>query len=135
MNVITIELCAEDRARLDNLRATLDRMIRSATPETATVEHHDDAQPEEPAEVNTVPAEQEAPAEVEPEPEKAPEPQPEPVKVDKSAIQKMVVALSGKGKKEAVRSIVLAYGNTKVSDIPADKLTEVWTKLTKLAEG
>lgn len=125
-NVITIELCAEDRARLDAIlgalqagpncescgKSALDFVARHQNPEEAAP-----AEPEQPAE---------------PEPEAAPEPQPEAVKVERSDIQKMVVSLSQAGKKDAVRSIVTAYNNTKVSDIPEDKLGEVFEKLTAL---
>lgn len=52
--------------------------------------------------------------------------------VTRADIQKKVVALSAAGKKAAVKQIVTAYENTKVSDIPEDKLGEVWQKLTAL---
>lgn len=133
MNTITIELCAEDRARLDRLQATLDKMTFT---EGVVLEGGVETTTEAPAEEQL--PEQLNISEVT-EPEKAPEPQPEPeapkpevVKVDRADIQKKVVALSGAGKKAEVRGIVLAYGNTKVSDIPEDKLAEVMEKLTAL---
>lgn len=46
-------------------------------------------------------------------------------------IQKKVVELSAAGKKTEVRAIVKAYAD-KVSEIPADKLAEVWKQLTAL---
>lgn len=128
-NVITIELCAEDRARLDAILGALqagpncESCVKSAI---NFVGHHQNPEAAAP----DAPAEPEQPAE--PEPEAAPEPQPEAVKVERSDIQKMVVALSQAGKKDAVRSIVTAYNNTKVSDIPEDKLPEVFEKLTAL---
>lgn len=129
MNVITIEFCAEDRARLDKLQATLDKMTFT---DGVVLEGVVEAAAAEPAPAETIPAEQERPADGEPEPEAAPEPKPEVVKVERSDIQKKVVTLSQAGKKDAVRSIVTAYGNTKVSDIPEDKLLEVLEKLTAL---
>lgn len=125
-NVITIELCAEDRARLDAILGALQAGPNCESCVKSAIDFVDRHQnPEEAA-----PAEPEQPAE--PEPEAAPEPQPEAVKVERSDIQKMVVALSQAGKKEAVKAIVTAYNNTKVSDIPEDKLGEVFEKLTAL---
>ena len=76
------------------------------------------------------------PAPVEDPAEKA-EPVEEPAKKDqptvsRADIQKKVVALSAAGKKDQVKQIVTAYENTKVSDIPEDKLIEVFEKLTAL---
>lgn len=121
MNIITIELCAEDRARLDRLQAAMERMAGPAIPRAAEA-------------LQAVAEAVKTAAEEEQLPEAAPEPQPEPEqpKVDRADIQKKVVALSGAGKKAEVRDIVLAYGNTKVSDIPEDKLAEVMEKLTAL---
>ena len=59
-------------------------------------------------------------------------PAPEQPTITHADIQKKVVALSAAGKKTEVRDAVLAYGNVNVSGIPADKLTEVWDKLTAL---
>lgn len=124
MNIITIELCAEDRARLDKLQATMDKLAAPIAVEPEQLSFFEVVEP--------IPEVIEP--EKEPEPEAAPELQPEPEqpKIEKSDIQKKVVALSGAGKKDEVRGIVLAYGNTKVSDIPEDKLAEVWEKLTAL---
>ena len=57
--------------------------------------------------------------------------EPEQPTVDRADIQKKVVELSAAGKKADVKKIVTDYA-TKVSDIPEDKLAEVWQKLTKL---
>lgn len=132
-NIITIELCAEDRERLDNLRAVLDKLTTPAVVEEKAAEPAPEAPTEEQLPEQLTIDDMVEP-EKEPEPEAAPEPQPEPEqpKIERSDIQKKVVALSGAGKKDAVRGIVLAYGNTKVSDIPEDKLVEVWEKLTAL---
>jgi hypothetical protein len=141
MNTITINWSAEDRARIDKLIALLEDMpkhdcskcvdaaakyaaklttVAAAAPVEETQPTEDTTEPEQPAE-----APQEAAVEVQEEAPAAPA-------VDRADIQKKVVALSSAGKKDEVRAIVLAYGNTKVSDIPEDKLGEVFEKLTAL---
>lgn len=130
MNTITIELCQEDRARLDRLTDALGR-LSNVQEALASV----------PAVLSAIPGPQEAPAApaapavpAKPEPEEPVEPAPaqEAPAVDRADVQRKVVALSAAGKKDAVKEIVLAYGNTKVSDIPEDKLAEVLAKLTAL---
>lgn len=128
MNTITIELCAEDRARLDNILEALTShdCSRCANDVAKYV-------------VGTLETAQE-PAEA-PEPIKEETAQPEPEVVAPAAevaeavsladIQKKVVELSAAGKKAEVREIITAYAK-KVSDIPEDKTTEVWNKLTAL---
>ena len=128
MNHITIELCQEDRARLD---AILVALQSCGTPYAATLESTSEEAPQLPAqepqdepvvEPEEVPAtEAEQPTEAEP---AAPA-------VSLSDIQKKVVDLSVAGKKAQVREIIKAYA-TKVSAIPADKVDEVWQKLTAL---
>lgn len=123
MNTITIELCAEDRARIDRLTKALEKQapvyVLSETlsiPETA--------EPEQP---ENVPApEEEAPAPAAEEPAA-----PETPSVTKSDVQRKVVELSAAGRKAEVREIVTAYA-TKVSDIPDDKVAEVWQRLVAL---
>ena len=123
MNTITIELCAEDRQRLDVISDTLE-LIRLAlttagTPFPAAPEQ---PQPEElPGQLSI----EDGPAHAEVPPEGV---QP---KVERADIQTKVVELSAAGKKEAVRDIVNNYAK-KVSDIPEDKLAEVWSRLTAL---
>ena len=118
MNTITIQLCQEDRDRLD---AILEMMgaIYLQTKNSGTPF--------------------EAPA-VQPEPVAAPTPEPEapaapqePVKpqVKVADIQKKVVDLSTAGKKDAVKEIIQKYA-AKVSAIPEDKLPEVMEQLTAL---
>lgn len=148
MNTITIELCAEDRARLDRLQALLDRLaskgvltITTEAPEPAPaeeqipgqmsfIENHTEAPAEapaeEPVEADTIPAEEEKPAEVKSEPAEA-------IDFDKvrAEVQSLVVRLSASGKKEQARVIVQAYAS-RVSAIPEDKLIEAKDKLTAL---
>ncbi len=59
----------------------------------------------------------------------APEPEEKPIK--KEDVQKKVVELSAAGKKGEVKIIVNAYAE-RVSDIPDDKLAEVYRKLIEL---
>lgn len=128
MNHITIELCAEDRARLDAIIAGLtglqcDMCADRIKAQLAT------AAPQEPkAEAPEVftPDEPETPA------EPAVEEKPEPVvTVTHADVQRKVVELSAAGKKEEARAIVMAYA-VRVSAIPEDKLVEVMTKLQAL---
>ncbi len=143
-NNITIELCTEDRARLDKLTAALealqpptvtldnDAFIRKAlnevlTPTEAAQDRAGEAEAETPA---TTQAEEEKPTaeEITPKAETV-----EPT-VTLEQIQQKVVQLaagSGGAKKAAVREIINAYAK-KVSDLPEDKWAEVWDKLTAL---
>ena len=155
-NTITIELCAEDRARLDAILKALVHQhdCNSRTQmlldhikkiETATNTATEDAeQPQEPAKAPSqpvTPPEEEKPAEAAPaefpigetpfdEPEPS-EPEQEAAKVDRADVQRLVVDLSAAGKKTEVKEIVMAYAD-RVSAIPEDKLAEVFEKLNKL---
>lgn len=128
MNVITIELCAEDRARLDAILGALQAGPNCESCVKSAIDFVENHQVPGQQAIPEVPASDEVPET----PEPAPAPQPEVAKVDRSDIQKKVVELSQAGKKEAVKAIVTAYNNTKVSDIPEDKLSEVLEKLTAL---
>ena len=132
MNHITIELCQEDRQRLDAILAALEKVAaRDCSKCAESVAFFTASQLQQPAQVPV--AEPQPTVDTTPE-EKPAEPQEtaktEPT-VSKADIQKKVVALSAAGKKDAVKSIVTTYA-TKVSDIPEDKLNEVWQKLTAL---
>lgn len=135
-NIITIELCAEDRARLDHINVNLTELImrvmgnqapdmgevlQKAAPELAEklAAQHPVADPfKELPKAEPVPFEQEAPK------QEAPQ-----YKLED--IQQKVVALSASGKKAEVREIVKSYAE-KVSAIPADKFGEVMAKLIGL---
>lgn len=131
-NTITIELCPEDRGRLDalitELRVSSDtlELIRLALTNAGT------PFPAAPVQPQTEPK-LAAEAEPTPEPEKPAEAQ-EPVQdvlQMRASLQKKIVELTTAGKKAAVKEIVQAYA-TKVSAIPEDKLAEVLSKLTEL---
>lgn len=154
-NHITIELCAEDRARLDRLAEALERQncsscvssalkIRNDTPKQAepdpAPQEHTEAKaetnevteaPQEPAEATeaetpaTTQAEDESPAEKPQASETGPA-----VTVDD--IRQKYVALVASGKKDEARDTIKSYNVAKISDIPADKCAEVLAKLSAL---
>lgn len=133
MNTITIELCAEDRARLDRLTAALEARVSASTTEAPAK-----ARPKTtPTEAPSKPAEQpedpkkEEPAAPRVEPTAAPT-------VTLEQIQQKVVTLAtmaGGTKKAKVREVISAYG-AKVSDLKdqPDKWHEVWDRLTALEQ-
>lgn len=114
MNKITIELCAEDRARLDRLTAALERKACEASA-TPTVEE---------ATEPTV-KEEETPTK-----EEVKEPTPTKT-VDRAKLRAKVIELSAKGLKEQTRDIVQAYAPT-VAAVPDDKISECYEKLEAL---
>lgn len=141
MNNITIELCAEDRARLDSLIVLAARLANSKDTAPAEVKAEEAAMKPTPAEVKAEePAEASAPVE-DTAPWEAPEPTPEPVKQAKPSvtleqIQQKVVQLCaafGGKKKAQVREVIGAYG-AKVSDLKdqPEKWDEVWDRLAAI---
>ena len=104
MNKITIELCAEDRARLDRLTAALEsKACESCVTET----------------IESKVIEEEI---AEPTPTKT---------IERSELRAKVIALSAKGLKEQTRDIVQAYAPT-VAAVPDDKMSECYEKLVAL---
>lgn len=153
-NNITIELCAEDRARLDRLAAALERRNCDSCVSPALKIMNDQQQPaaraerdpikelladtKEPAETpqEAVGAtEAEAPATTQAEDEKpateaqASEATPAATVDD---IRQRYVALVASGKKDEARDTIKSYGVTKISDIPAEQCAEVLAKLNAL---
>lgn len=148
MNRITIELCAEDRARLDKLTAALEQTViqmagvpaniikpepdevQQALAEVLTKAETTTAPTEEPAEVET-PTEGEVPTEAT-ETNETPVEEP---KVTLEQIQQKVVQLcaAAPSKKAQVRAIITAHAPTvtALKDQP-DKWDEVWKQLTAL---
>ena len=131
----TIELSAEDRARLDAILEALrhkgqpgrviDQSIQTRSAITDAAEL-----PQKPAEEPTqpvTPPQEEKPTETAPAPSES-EPAPT---VNRADVQRLVVELSAAGKKAEVKEIVMAYAD-RVSAIPEDKLAEVYEKLSKL---
>lgn len=128
---VTVELCAEDRARLDRIAGLLaDMQPKVYRPEPA---------PAEPAqETPTAPAE-EKPTENPPEAETPATPDPvpaeEPEKVPTAdELRAIVQTLIAAGHRDDVKAIVQTYA-VKVSDVPADKRAECIEKLQALKEG
>jgi hypothetical protein len=133
-NIITFELCQEDRKRLDDLIASADIIIGEMQARrplqmqkidetgiyfgTAAEGHPDPVgAPGEPGEPG------------QPEPVEEPE-QPKYTKEDVQAkVQKL--AKPGNPKREQAKAIVKSYA-AKVSDIPEDKFPEVMAKLAEL---
>lgn len=135
MNTITIELCAEDRARLDKiLEALTAQPIKEAIavvevqPQVLEQTNTDTPTPEEPIPDRTPDTE-------EPQANKAPA-QADAPQITMEQIQQKVVQLvaSGADMKAKVREIVHAYA-PRVSDLPEDKYGEIWDKLTALEKG
>lgn len=116
MNTITIELCAEDRARLDAIIAALQSQQGKPTEATQAVEA--------PTLKETQPSEEKP---TEPDVAEAAAPTVAPT-ISHDDILKKVITLSAAGKKQEAREIVNAYA-AKVSDIPEDKLAEVAERL------
>ena len=132
-NKITMEinLCQEDRDRLDKIYATLEGMARTqSAPQTSEAEPVKETdQLVEKAPQN----EQEAAAPWDKDAPDLPAVAEEPpaVKHSMEDVQQKVVTLAAAGKKAEVKEIVNAYAE-RVSAIPEDKLDEVMTKLIAL---
>lgn len=144
-NIITIELCQEDRARVDRLIAALEK--RAAQEAPATLEGVDDLQQKlaetlakasEPVEApknapgaaeastpTTTPPEEETPKEEKPT-------QPATAKtVNQKDVRAKYVELAASGKREEAKAIILPYA-TAITAIPDDKCQEVYDKLVAL---
>lgn len=151
MNQIIIELCAEDRARLDKIIAALEQGAESPAPTEAKTEDKPTtpkaksktktSKPTEAAGEPTEAAEEPTPTTDTPEEEKKPAEAPAAAPtVTLEQIQQKVVQLAAGfdgAKKAQVRGIINDYG-AKVSDLKdqPEKWDEVWGRLTALeSEG
>lgn len=158
-NNITIELCAEDRARLDRLAAALEAHNCERCVSTALKAHNDlCAMMQQPAEPDPIqqkltevlanakqateaPQEPAGAAEAET-PATTQEPEEKPATEAKASeeapvvtvddIRQKYVALVASGKKDEARDTIKGYGVTKISDIPAEQCAEVLAKLIAL---
>ena len=131
IKVIT-ELCAEDRARIDRLTAAMERMADDMEPPVIALA----GTPFEKEPKVTEPEKAEAPAEPESVPEEAGAPDDEPDVKEvpehtQAELQQKVISLVSGGKKDEVKKIIEQYA-PRVSAIPAEKINEVWDKLTAL---
>lgn len=158
MNNITIELCAEDRARLDKLTDALEARVAQVryciTNGLLTIDEAPDEvnealkqvladaeeasakaakKPQDEAEApNPTENPTEALNEAQAEPAKATQAE-EPKKptVTMQMLTNKAITLSAAGKKDQVRDVVHQYAKT-VTSLPADKWDEVWEKLNEL---
>lgn len=140
-NSITIELCAEDRARLDKLSAQLEAVARGLTARC-------DACAEDalklfnlggPVAVNVAPPEAEigeaaaGPQTTPPAPGKpasAPQAAPAPTYTHDD-LRAEFVRLSNKGLRDQAKTLIQSYAAT-IKDVPADKLGEVIARLKEV---
>jgi hypothetical protein len=133
-NKITIELCEEDRKRLDSLFLIVAEVVaelKAQRPPVVTMDLKTVATqeaPEQPAPEINHPVD-----EVSPHGEPEPAAEPEQPKYTKDDVLAKVQSLAGPNnpKREEAKAIVKSYG-AKVSDIPEDKYAEVMDKLTAL---
>ena len=116
MNTITIELCAEDRARLDKILEALQGV--NVKPAPVAEEH---------------PVEEPFGS---PDPVEEPAAEPAPKQYTLADVRSLVQELAKPGSKKQpeAKAIVQSYA-AKVSDIPADKYGEVMEKLNALKEA
>ena len=136
MSNITLELCTEDRARIDTLIALLgleSRQVHLTIPVNPPEEAAQiDPQPAEPVKLENNTPEEPAATVAEPEPQneaKQPDITPEMIQ---ALVQKL--ASPKVGKRKEVKEIVTAYAE-KVSGIPEDKRAECYERLTALEKG
>ena len=134
-NTITIELCAEDRARLDRLTEALERRtcdkcvtaaidyVKQATP-TAEAPTIAQDEPTQAPPTTTPPAEEKATGEEHAPTQTAPT-------VDRASLRAKVIALSANGLKAQARDIVMSYADT-LKDVPDDKVAECYERLVAL---
>lgn len=162
MNNITLEFCAEDRARIDRLIAAMERktcdkcvadalaaMSGTAAPAdhvhaalAATLEKAKAAGATEAQTLTTTPEKEERPTTKKDAPpwdpiesfaQHAEKPETPAPTVTLEDIRKQVIKLTTAGKKAEIRTVVSEYSaNIKVSEIPADKYAEVLDKLKAL---
>lgn len=137
MNTITIELGENTHKLLTHIDSTLTELLKEVriVSDTAELIRLAIAEGKTPAAAPAVAADQPEPeaeptieeeASMESEPE-----EPQVYKVSLADIQKKVVGLSTKGKKDAVKAIIQAYA-PKVSALPEGKLEEIMDKLVEL---
>ena len=134
-NTITIELCKEDRQRLDELICFAGLLVGEMKSTNAPDIRMQEAPAEEPQEAQEATEEEEAPAPLSQD-VIMPQPEPEPAKptVTLDQIrQKVTALLADATKKAAVRDIVKAYApNVTGLSNCEDKWPEIWAKLTAL---
>lgn len=133
MNNIIIELCTEDRARLDKIIEALEKSRPHC--ENCVQLVNDLCHVNTSAETPQAPTEDATPKQTQPEPKKATEPKNENVspapEISVEDIRSKVIQLSAAGKRDEIKAVINAYAE-RVGDIPADKRAEVLEKLNAL---
>lgn len=137
---VTVNLSAEDRARLDRLAEALEKYPHKcencaksvAEGVAAFVAKEVNTPHEEPKNEPQDPVKEKAPA-TDPAEKEKPADETEPAVTLEQIQQKVIQLAAGNdgAKKAKVREIINAYAK-KVSDLPEDKWSEVWAKLTAL---
>lgn len=149
----TIELCPEDRARLDRLAEALERKacdkcvatamecMKAAQPniepdpiaEAAKALGLEDAKesPVEPQEEAEAPTLTTAPPEEEKPTEEAPAAAPSEPTATHADVKAIYIKLAASGKRESAKAIIMPVSQT-ISGIPQDKIQEVYKQLVAL---
>lgn len=144
---LTVNLCEEDRARIDTiielLKGTTSTVVTNVCTTAAPIpqETQEAVAPLQPIPTETAPASPQ-PAQEQPKPAEPKELPPEPVKAETAPtqsapevtaadLQAKVVNLVSKGKKEETRAIIMEYA-PRVGEIPAEKRAEVLERLNAL---
>ena len=137
MNHITIELCQEDRQRIDELIAFAGLIageMKGRAPSSVSLTDNGITVNYDTPE-NAAPAEEHPVDAVSPhaDPVAGPVAEPERPKYTKADVQAKVQKMAGPNspKREQVKALVKSYG-AKISDIPEDKYDEVMAKLAEL---
>ena len=118
MNNITIEWSAEDRARIDRLAELLER-ITAGHPATTAPAEETETLPWEQAPATTAPAE---PAEGAEPAEAAQVEQTTSPAPDRRTVKSLAVKKIQAGHRDAVKSLITAYGAEKIDLVPEDRL-------------
>ena len=126
MTTITIELCAEDRARLDAILAALSGRPDCAQCAQISAAYAEELRASRPAQKDEHPVADPFPA---PEAETPTAPQEEPEEDEPVTHDTIRAVFMNAGDKQAeVRAVIQKYAR-KISDIPADKLFDVMIEL------
>lgn len=144
---VTVELCGEDRARLDTIIEKLSAL--GNRPDCSQCVKDVAGLMDKACDAIDKKAAQEAPKNAQEEPKASDHPALDPFPATSTAaeepgeekekptvstaeLQQLVIALCRAGKKDKVREVISAYGAQTVATIPEDKLADVYTTLKKL---
>jgi len=143
-NTITIELCTEDRARLDRLieameRRNCDECVAAACKAMKSVAERTTKNTEAPESLTNAPGAKEDPkAETTPPGDEKPKEEPPAPSASTSAtaigrndLRNKVITLSAAGKKAQAVEVIRQYAE-KVTAVPEDKIAECYDKLVAL---